>query len=70
MLKNRKVLERNVKICSKIVGQRQVDLNVLYDRRVKEKAFKIISDNSHILVQYFELCNFVIPRARDLYHIA
>ena len=69
MLKNRKVLERNVKICSKIVGQRQVDLNILYERRVKEKAMKIISDNSHILVQYFELLpsgkRYRVPKGRS-----
>lgn len=54
-VRSKNVLNRVVKVCSKIVGERQSSLNVLYEERAFRKAQVIVSDNSHGLSQYYEL---------------
>ncbi len=54
-VKNKNVMNKTVNVCSKIVGVKQVDLTELYERRVKVKAGKIVSDSSHTLAKHYEL---------------
>jgi hypothetical protein len=54
-VKNRNVLERVVKVCGKIVGERQKSLTELYESRVVRKATSILSDETHVLAKHFEL---------------
>ena len=53
-VENKNVLERMVKVCGKIVGERQVSLNVLYEVQAVQKASAIEKDVEHILSKYFE----------------
>jgi hypothetical protein len=54
-VKNRNVLDRVVKVCGKIVGERQKSLTELYESRVVRKATSILSDETHVLAKHFEL---------------
>ena len=64
---NRNMLERIVKLCSKVIGAKQNSLCVLYDDRIVTKVKSIVRDESHILTQYFELLpsrrRFRVPRS-------
>ena len=51
---NKNVLERVVKVSSKVIGVRQTGLNELYEKRVKVKGEGIARDNSHVLAQYYD----------------
>ena len=42
------------KVCGKIVGERQLSLNVLYEVQAVQKASAIEKDVEHILSKYFE----------------
>ena len=61
------MLERIVKLCSKVIGAKQNSLCVLYDDRIVTKVKSIVRDESHILTQYFELLpsgrRFRVPRS-------
>ena len=67
-MKNRNVLHRVVNVCSKVVGEKQLSMNELYERRVRKKASEIANDNCHVLAQHFELLpsgkRFRIVKAR------
>ena len=52
-LGNKTVLERMVRVCSRVVGERQRSLNQLYECRVKRKAKIICKDKSHVLAKYY-----------------
>ena len=52
-LKNKNILNKIVNVCSKTVGVKQVNLTELYERRVKVKARKIVSESSHTLAEYY-----------------
>jgi hypothetical protein len=54
-VKNRNVLDRVVKVCGKIVGEKQKSLTELYESRVVRKAKSILSDETHVLAKHFEL---------------
>jgi hypothetical protein len=54
-VKNRNVLNRVVKVCGKVVGERQENLCTLYDCRVVKKARVIARDSSHVLAQHYQL---------------
>ena len=54
-VQSKNVLNRVVNVCSNIVGERQVSVNVLYERHAKKKALSIVRDNSHVLAQHYEL---------------
>ena len=54
-VKNRKLLDRVVAVCGKVVGERQKDLTVLYERRVIDKGRAISEDNTHVLNHCFEM---------------
>ena len=53
-MKNRNVLHRVVNVCSKVVGEKQLSMNELYERQVRKKASAIANDKCHILAQHFE----------------
>ena len=53
-VKCKNVLNRVVNVCSKVVGERQMSMNELYERRVRKKARAIANDSSHVLVQHYE----------------
>ena len=54
-VKNKRVLERVVNICGKVVGVKQERLHVLYERCVVRKASSIVQDNTHVLAHHFHL---------------
>ena len=60
------MLNRVVNVCSKVVGERQVSANELYERHAKKKALSIVRDNNHVLAQHYELLpsgrRFRIPK--------
>ena len=49
------MLNRIVRVCSKVVGVKQTCVSDLHERRVIKKAERIASDSSHVLCQYYEL---------------
>ena len=53
-VKCKNVLSRVVNVCSKIVGERQMGMNDLYERRVRKKASEIANDDSHVFAQHYE----------------
>jgi hypothetical protein len=65
-VKNKNVLNRVVNVCGKVVGESQMSLCMLYERRAARKAKAIISDGSHVLTQHYELLpsgrRFKVPR--------
>ena len=63
-VKNKNVLERVVKVCSKIVGVNLKSLNVLFESRALKKGRKIANDCDHILSEEFDL----LPSGRR-YHV-
>ncbi len=69
-LKNKNVLNKIVNVCSKIMGVKQVNLTDLYERRVKVKARKIVSESSHTLAKYYEILpsgkRFRCPKQKTL----
>ena len=54
-VKDRNCLNNIVKICSKITGVKQTDLNTLWKRRVVQKAKGLIDQPDHILSSGFDL---------------
>ena len=52
---SKNVLERVVKVCSKVIGERQRGLSELYECRVDRKARNISRDTSHVLAKNFDL---------------
>ena len=52
---NRNVLERVVKVSSKVIGVRQASLNELYENRVLVKGYGIAKDENHVLAEFYEL---------------
>ena len=44
-----------VKVCGKVVGERQEHLSKLYECRVVRKVGVIVDDNSHVLAKYYEI---------------
>ena len=69
-VKNKNVLERVVKVCSKIVGVNLKSLNVLFESRALKKGRKIANDCDHILSEEFDLLpsgkRYRVPKARTL----
>jgi hypothetical protein len=65
-VRNKNVLNRVVNVCGKVVGESQMSLCMLYERRAARKAKAIISDGSHVLAQHYELLpsgrRFKVPR--------
>lgn len=53
-VKDRNCLNNIVKVCSKIIGAQQSDLNSLWEKRVLQKAKSIIN-HDHILSSEFTL---------------
>ena len=51
----RHVIERVIKVCSKVIGERQRSLSQLYQCRVVRKAGVISRDTSHVLAKHYEL---------------
>ena len=51
-----------MKICGKIVGEKQKSLNEIFECQAVRKASEIEKDAEHILSQYFEL----LPSGRRL----
>ena len=49
------VLNKEVNVCGKVVGERQEHLSQLYESRVVRKARVIVDDNSHVLAKCYEL---------------
>ena len=64
------VLGRVVNVCSKVLGERQTNLNDLYICRTEKKAKAIVSDKRHILTRLFETLpsgrRFRAPRVRTV----
>jgi len=54
-VKNKNILEKNVKICSKVTGSALSQINTIYENRVYNKAKSISQDSSHTLAKDFEL---------------
>ena len=54
-VKNKCKLNRVVNIGGKVVGERQIGLNELYENRVKAKSAKIAADVSHVLAAKYDL---------------
>ena len=52
---SKNVLERVIKVCSKVIGERQRSLSQLYQCRVVRKAGVISRDTSHVLAKHYEL---------------
>ena len=52
-VRNRNILSRVIRIGSKIVGQPQLSLEMLYHRAIKRKALSILSDPGHPLHSNF-----------------
>ena len=48
-------LNKVVKVCGKVVGERQEHLSKLYECRVVRKVGVIVDDNSHVLAKYYEI---------------
>jgi len=69
-VKNVNVLNRVVKICGKVVGERQKGLSELYEARIVSKARVIERDVSHVLAQHFKLLpsgkRFQLPKTSTL----
>ena len=69
-VENKKVLERVVNICSKVVGEKQMSVNGLYERRVKKKALSVCGDKSHVLSKYYDMLpsgrRYRVPKAKTL----
>ena len=42
-------------MCGKVVGERQIGLQELYESRVRKKAKGMYEDESHSLAKYFDL---------------
>ena len=57
-------------VCGKAVGERQEQLNQLYERRVVRKARVIVNDNSHVRAKHYELIpsgrRFRVPKSNTL----
>ena len=57
-------------VCGKAVGERQEQLNQLYERRVVMKARVIVNDNSHVRAKHYELIpsgrRFRVPKSNTL----
>ena len=67
-MKNKYVLNKVVNVCGKVVGERQVQLSQLYERRVVRKAARVIvDDNSHVLAKHYGLLSsgrrFRVPKS-------
>ena len=54
-MKSQNVLNKVVNVCGKVVGERQEQLNPLYEQRVVQKARVIVDDNSHVFAKHYEL---------------
>ena len=54
-MKSRNVFIKVVNVCGKVVGERQEQLNPLYEQRVVQKARVIVDDNSHVFAKHYEL---------------
>jgi len=54
-VKNRNILMRIVNICGKVVGDKQINMNVLYDSQVVRKVRMIERDPNHVLAQFYQL---------------
>ena len=61
-VKNKNVLERIVKVCGKIVGERQMSLKDVFECHAVRKAREIEKDVEHVLSKYYEL----LPSGRRL----
>ena len=48
-MKSKNVLNKVVKVCGKVVGERREHLSQLYECCVVWKAMVIVDDNSHVL---------------------
>ena len=54
-MKHLGVLNRVVDQCGKVVNEKQENLTVLFERRMRKKAVRIAVDQSHSLSQLYEL---------------
>ena len=66
-VKSKNVLNKVVKVCGKVVGERQEQLSQLDERRVVWKAWVIVDDNCHVLAEHHELLpsgrQFCVPKS-------
>ena len=53
-VKNRNELQRIVKICSKIIGEKQRDLTSFCEKQLVRKAITILTDSTHVLFPEFQ----------------
>ena len=69
-MKSKNVLNKVMNVCGKVVGERQEQLNQLYERRVVRKARMIVNDNSHVLAKHYELLlsgrRFRVPKSNTV----
>ena len=69
-MKSQNVLNKVVNVCGKVVGERQEELNPLYEQRVVQKARVIVDDNSHVLAKHYELLpsgrRFRVPKSNTV----
>ena len=61
-MKNKNVLDRIVKVCGKIVGEKQKSLKEVFECHAVRKASEIEKDVEHILSKYYEF----LPSGRRL----
>ena len=54
-LKDKNSLNSVVRVCSKIIGVKQTELNCLWERRVAQKARSIMAQQHHVLAGEFRL---------------
>ena len=63
-------LNKVVKVCGKVVGERQEHLSKLYECRVVRKVGVIVDDNSHVLAKYYEFLpsgrRFRVPKSNTV----
>ena len=52
---DRNVLQRQVNMCSKLIGRKQESMNDIFEKRTLKKAKSIVKDEGHVLAQYFDL---------------
>ena len=73
-MKSKNVLNKVVKVCGKVVGERQEQLSQLDERRVVWKAWVIVDDNCHVLAEHHELLpsgrQFCVPKSNTVNSIS
>ena len=52
---DKNTLQKQVNMCSKLIGKKQESVNSIYEQRTVKKAKCIMKDDGHVLAQYYEL---------------